>query len=64
VKTAANRPDAILGKASLAEDVQPSRHKSTLSGRSDLIMEVVCSKSAIVWTLGQHHPDAALFRKE
>jgi len=51
------RPDAILNNASRAEDVQPS-------GRSDLIMEIAYSKSATVRTLGQHRPDAALFRKE
>jgi hypothetical protein len=29
-----------------------------------LDMEIACCKSATVWTLGQHCPDAAQFRKE
>jgi len=56
--------DAILDEASHAEDIQPSEHQSTLSGRSDLIMEIVWSRSMTVRTIGQHHPDPALFRKE
>jgi hypothetical protein len=27
-------------------------------------MEIVCSRSATVWPLGQHRSDTALFRKE
>lgn len=50
-------PDAILDKASRAEDIQSSR-------RSDLIVEIACSRSATVRTLGQHHPNPALFKKE
>jgi hypothetical protein len=56
--------DAILDKASRAEGVQQSGCQSTLSGRSGLNMEIACSRSATVRTLGQHHLDAALFRKE
>jgi hypothetical protein len=59
-----HRPYAILDKASLVEDVQPSGRQSTLSGRSDLIMKITCSRSATVRTLAQYRPDAALFRKE
>jgi hypothetical protein len=51
------RLDAILDKASRADDVQPS-------GRSNLIMKIACSRSATVRTLGQHRQDAALFKKE
>jgi hypothetical protein len=56
--------DPILDKARCAEDLKPFGRQSTLSGRSILIMEIVCSISATVWTLVQHRPDAALFRKE
>jgi hypothetical protein len=59
-----HRPYAILDKASLVEDVQSSGRQSTLSGRSDLIMKIACSRSATIRTLGQHLPDAALFRKK
>jgi len=58
------RPDTILDKASRAEEVQPSGSQTPWSGRSGLNMEIVCSRSATVQTLGQHRPDAALFRKE
>jgi hypothetical protein len=58
------RPDAILDKASRTEDVQPSERQTPWSGRSSLNMEIVCSRSTTVWTLGQHHPDATLFRKD
>jgi hypothetical protein len=57
-------PDAILDKASHAKDVQPSKCKSTLPGRSDFIMKITCSRSTTVRTLGQHRLNAALFRKE
>jgi hypothetical protein len=52
-----HRLDAILDKASRTEDVQ-------LSGRSGINMEITCSRSATVLTLGQHCPDATLFQKE
>jgi hypothetical protein len=58
------RPGAILDKASRAEDVQPSRCQTPLSGRSGLNMKIACSRSAIIRTLGQHCSNAALFRKE
>jgi hypothetical protein len=58
------RPGAILDKASCAEEVQPFRRRSTLSGRSGLNEEIACSRSATVRTLGQHRLNAALFRKE
>jgi hypothetical protein len=51
-----SRPDAILDKASHAEEVQPSRRQTPWSGHSELIMEIVCSRSATVRTLGQHRP--------
>jgi hypothetical protein len=57
-------PNAILDKASRVEDVQPSGLQSTLFGCSVLIMEIACIKSANVRMLGQHRPDAALFKKE
>jgi hypothetical protein len=52
-----SRPDAILNKASHAEEVQPSGRQTPWFGRSDLIMEIACSRSAIVRTLGQHRLD-------
>jgi hypothetical protein len=58
------RPDAILDKASCVEDVQPSGHQTPWFGRSGLNMEITCSRSTTIRTLGQHCPDAALFRKE
>jgi hypothetical protein len=57
-------PDTILDKARSAKDLQPSGHQSSLSRCLVLIMEIACSRSATVRTLGQHHSDAALFRKE
>jgi len=62
--TGLHRPDAILDKASSAEDIQPTGHQSTLSGRSNLIMKIAYSKSGTVRTLEQHRQDAALFKKE
>jgi hypothetical protein len=58
-----HRLDAILDKARHAKDLQPFGRQSSLSGRSVLIMEIACNRSATVRTLGQHHPDAALFKK-
>jgi len=43
-----HRLDAILDKASRVEDVQPSGHQFTLSGHSDLIMEIAYSRIATV----------------
>jgi hypothetical protein len=57
-------PDAILDKASRAEDVQLSGRQTPWSGRLGLNMEITCSRSATVQTLGQHRLDMALFRKE
>jgi hypothetical protein len=57
-------PDAILDKASRAEEVQSSGRQTPWSGRSGLNMKIACSRSATIRTLGQHCPDAALFRKE
>jgi hypothetical protein len=57
-------PNAILDKVSRVEDVQPSGRQSTLSERLGLNMEIACSRSATVWTLGLHRSDATLFRKE
>jgi hypothetical protein len=59
-----NRPDAILDKASRAENVPPFWHQSALSRSSVLIIEIACSRSETVRTLGQHRPETALFRKE
>jgi hypothetical protein len=59
-----HRPDAILDKVGRVEDVQLSGRQSTLSGCSDLIMKITCSRSATVQTPRKHRPDAALFRKE
>jgi len=47
-------PNTILDKANCAEDLQPSGLQSPLSRRSDLIMEIACSRSATVRMLGQH----------
>jgi hypothetical protein len=47
-----SRPDAILYKASHAEEVQPSGRQTPWSRRLDLVMEIACSKSATVWMLG------------
>jgi hypothetical protein len=51
------RLETILDMASCAKDVQPSGRKSKLSERSVLIMEIACSRSATVRTLGQHRPN-------
>jgi hypothetical protein len=45
-----SRQDAILDKASRAEDVQASGRQTPWSGRSGLNMEIVCSRSATVRT--------------
>jgi hypothetical protein len=52
-----SRLDAILNKVSRAEEVQPSGHQTPWSGCSDLIMEIACSISSTVQTLGQHRLD-------
>lgn len=57
-------PDAILYKASRAEDGQLSEHQTPCSEHSSLNMEIACSWSATAWTLRQYHQDAALCRKE
>jgi len=57
-------PNTILDKARRAYKVQPSRCQTSWFGHSRLNMEIACSRSETVRTLGQHHPDAALFRKE
>jgi len=57
-------PDAILDKASRAEDVQPSGHQTLCCGHSSLNMEIACSWSATIRMLGQHRQDVALCRKE
>jgi hypothetical protein len=59
-----SRLDVILDKASRAEVVQLSKRQTPWSRRSGLNMEIACSRSAIVWMLGQHYPDVALFKKE
>jgi hypothetical protein len=59
-----SRPDAILDKASCAEEVQPSGRQTPWSGRSGLNMEFACRRSATVRTIGQNRPDTTLFRKE
>jgi hypothetical protein len=59
-----SRLDAILDKASHTYKVQLSGCQSPWSERSSLNMEIACSWSATVRTLGQHRLDAALFRKE
>jgi hypothetical protein len=56
--------DAILDKASRSEDVQPSGRQTPLSRCSGVNMEIECSRSATVRTLGKHRPNTALFRKE
>jgi hypothetical protein len=57
-------PNATSDKASCVEDVQPSGRQSPLSGCIDLFMEIACSRSATVLTLGQHRPEVALFWKK
>jgi hypothetical protein len=52
-----SRPDAILDKASHAEEVQPSIRQTPWPGPSNLIMEIACNGSATVRTLGRHRPD-------
>jgi hypothetical protein len=52
-----SHPDAIVDKESNVEEVQPSKRQTQWSGRSDLIMEIACSRSATARTLGQHRPD-------
>jgi hypothetical protein len=63
-KTWLFRLDAILDKASRAEEVQPSRRQTPWFGCSGLNMKIACSKSATVRTLRQHRPNTALFKKE
>jgi hypothetical protein len=58
------RLDAILDKASRAEDVPSSEGHTPWSGHSGLNMEIACSWSTTARTLGQHRPNAALFKKE
>jgi hypothetical protein len=62
--TGLHHPDAILAKARRGEDLKQSRHQVYTVKTPVLIMEIACSKSAIIWTLGQHRPDTVLFRKD
>jgi hypothetical protein len=59
-----SHPNAIFDKASRTEEIQPSEKQTPWSRRSSLNMEIACSRSATVQTLGQHCPDTAQFRKE
>jgi len=48
-----SRPDAILDKASRAEEVQLSGHQTLWPGcLNHLIMEIACNRSAAIQTLG------------
>jgi hypothetical protein len=60
-KDVCSHPDAILNKSSRVEEVQPSGRQTPWSERSDLIMEIAYSRSAIVRTLGQHRPHTLLY---
>jgi hypothetical protein len=53
-------PDAILDKARRAEELQVSGRQGNTVRTPVLIMEITCSSSATVRTLGQHRPDVAL----
>jgi hypothetical protein len=53
VKTSGlHRPDAILDKARRGEELQPSGRQGNTDWTPVLIMEITCSKSATVRTLG------------
>jgi hypothetical protein len=54
-------PDAILDKARRAKELKPSGRLSTLSGRSVLILEIVCSRSAGCTIV---RPDALSYRPD
>jgi hypothetical protein len=55
-----HRPDSILDKARRGEELQSSGHYDNTVRTPVLIMEITCSRSATIGTLGQHHLDAAL----
>jgi hypothetical protein len=59
-----SRSDAILDMVSHVEEVQPSGCQTPWSRCSSLNMEIACSRSATIRTLGQHCLNATLFRKE
>jgi hypothetical protein len=63
-KGSCNCSDAILDKARHEEELQPSGRQGNTVRKLVFIMGIACSISATVRTLGQHHPDVALFRKE
>jgi hypothetical protein len=67
------RPDAIQCSTSkmisfvdtnMGRQLQPSGRQGNTVRTPVLIIEIACSRSATVRTLGQHRSDAALFRKE
>jgi hypothetical protein len=58
-----NHPEAILDKARRGEELQLFGRHGNIVRMPVLIMEIVCSRSATVWTLGKYSSDAALFRK-
>jgi hypothetical protein len=62
--TSLHRLDSILDKARHGEELQPSGRQGNTVWTPVLIMEIVCSWSSTVRTLGKHHPDTALFKKE
>jgi hypothetical protein len=58
--TGQHLPDAILDKARCGKELQPSGRQGNTVWTPVLIMKIMCSRSAIVRKLGQHHPGATL----
>jgi hypothetical protein len=56
-------PDAILDKARRWEELQPSWRQGNTVRMPVLTMAITCSWSSTARMLGQHRPNAALFRK-
>jgi hypothetical protein len=61
--TSLHRPNTILDKARHRKKLQLSRRQGNTIRTLVLIMVIAWSRDATVHTLGQHRPDAALFRK-
>jgi hypothetical protein len=55
-----HRSDAILDRAKLGEELQPSGCRGNTVRTPIILMKITCSRSATIRTLGQHRPDVAL----
>jgi len=62
--TCLHRPNNILDKARRGKELQLSRRQGYIVRTPVLIMEIACSRSATVRTVGQHYPGTAQFRIE